>query len=119
MCKKFLPLKIQVKGITIGTKYSQVGVLLNFKPLIKIRKFHRELIKKMKNKLDIFKNMDGKNFNPHIVLGSGEKTPENVRKLKEIARKSKKDKLINIKMTAAYIYFKGIGPKRIYKKDEN
>lgn len=110
IAKEYLPLKIKVKGIRIETKYKQAGVLLNYKTDKKAKKFHNEIIKKLGSKIDIFENMDGRNFGQHIVIGAGQKTSKNIRELRKIAKKSKKDKEITIKLSEPYIFFKGKGP---------
>jgi len=112
--KKYFPIKIKVKVLIIGTKYQDAGVLLNFEPKNKLKKFHNEIVKKLGNKIDIFENMDLKNFEPHIALGSGSKTKENLKNLKKIERESKKDRQVEIILNEAYIFFKNKGPVRIY-----
>jgi 2'-5' RNA ligase len=116
IARKYLPMKITIRGLSIGTKYETAGILLNFKPKDKVRKFHQELIKTLKNKIDFFENMDLKNFEPHIVLGSGPKTKENLKRLREIEKKSRKDKKVELTLTDCYILFKNKGPRTIFKK---
>jgi len=110
--KRYLPIKISVKGIKIGTKYKDIGILLNFKSNKKIKDFHKEVLDKLKGKIDIFQEMDGANFSPHIAIGAAEKTKSNLKVLREIAKESRKDKKVNLILKIPYIFFKKLGPKK-------
>ena len=95
--KKFLPLEIEVKGIKIATgKYNSIGVLLNYKSNPKIKKFHKEVMTKLKNKIDFFEYSDEKNFRHHIVIGSCPIKNQNLKTLRKLSRKSKNDKTTKI-----------------------
>lgn len=108
--RKHLPLRIKVKGIEIGTKYSNIGVLLKFKPSKEIKSFHNELIKELGNKIDIFKEMDGDNFEPHIAIATAEKTETNLKELRKIAKDSQKDLELELELSEPYIFMKDKGP---------
>jgi 2'-5' RNA ligase len=111
--KKYLPIKIEVRGIEVGSKYSNLGVLLRFRPSEKLKKLHEEIIQKLGDKIDLFKKMDGDNFEPHIAIATAEKTKENQKALERIARKSCKDKEIELILTEPYIFMKDKGPVRL------
>jgi 2'-5' RNA ligase len=115
--KKYLPLEINVKGLDIRQNknyYPGGGVLIKFWPTDKIRKFHEEVIKKLN--VDIFRNMDGKNFDPHIVLAGYDVRKADVTKLKRIVYSSRKDKEMLLRLTEPYIFFKNRGPVKIFEK---
>ncbi len=110
---KYLPLEVKVRGIKVGTKHDDVGVLLNFKRNPKIDKFHNEIINSLGKDIDNFENIDGKNFAQHITISSGQKTHDNIKNLRRIARESKFDKEIKIVCGQPYIFLKKIGPIKI------
>lgn len=115
ICEKYLPIEIIVRGLKIGTKYDNIGILLNYKTDPKVKRFHNEILKKFNGRIDIFENQDGKNFSQHITLAAAKKTNKNLIELRKIAKESKKDKPIRLKCNEAYIFFKE-GPKTIYHK---
>lgn len=116
IASRYLPLKIKVRGIKIGTRWG-IGILLNYTLEDRIKQFHQEVIRKLGDRIDIYEDIDGKNFGPHIALGSCAIFDKaKYKKLKEIERRSRRDKEIEILLTDAYIYLKGKGPTRIVRK---
>lgn len=108
--KRYLPIKMKFHGIKIGTKRDNLGVLLNSKFPTSVKEFHNEVISKLRNKIDIFKDIDGRNFEPHITIASGKKNKENMKALRLVKKKSKKDKVTKIELKDMYIYLKKKGP---------
>jgi hypothetical protein len=113
--KKYLPLEIDVSGLKIGTKFNNVGVLLDYKAPPLLRKFHNEVINRLGDKIDFFEDRDGKMFEHHISLGAGPKVSNNIKALRGIARESKKDDSFKVSLKDAYVFFKKEGPKVIYR----
>jgi len=117
--KKYLPLEIKIKGLNLGMNpayYPCGGILLDFKPKTKVRRFHQDIIQSLK--VDIYKNIDRSNFDPHIALAEFDMRKADIKKLKEIVKESKKDKELRIRLTSVYIFFKNKGPVQIFKKSE-
>ena len=107
IAKKYLPLKIEVKGIKISSsKYDSLGVLLNCKSNPKISKLHKEIIFKLGKKMDFFEYSEGKNFRQHIVIASCPSNNHNLKLLRELARNSKNDKLTEIICRKLYITYR-------------
>jgi 2'-5' RNA ligase len=114
---KYLPMEIKIKGLEIRQNknyYPRGGVLIKFEPMDKIRKLHQEVIEELD--VDIFKNIDGKNFDPHITLAGYDVRNADIPKLKKIVNSGKKSREIKLKLTKAYVFLKNKGPVKIFEK---
>lgn len=118
MAKKYLPLKLTIKGL--GAFWSspkwpqkQPVIFLRVIPNKKLNAFHKEIRACVRNKVDIFLLAEGRNYTPHCTLGLGR--PEKIKELRKLVVQSRKDKPITIVAKRFAMRLKGGKTKYILK----
>jgi 2'-5' RNA ligase len=112
ICKRYLPFEIKVNGIGVKKINNRISIFLKFKPKLKLKEFHNEVLR-LKG-IDLFLDIDAENYDPHIAIATAEWNKENWKRIGQIIKKHKKDKSIRVLCNDAYIFFKKKGTVIIY-----
>ncbi len=94
IAKKYLPLDLSVRGLagfwSSQNDNSNPIIFLKVLPNKKLQQLHDEIRAALSSRVDTFMLTEGTHYTPHITIGIGK--PEFENKLKNIARKSQRDK---------------------------
>ena len=116
IAKKFAPIKVTVKGLLGGWEmgWDFPVIMWNIENLEEINKFHNELISALKEYIEHFNDSE-LNFEPHIGIALAKRT--DLPSLKEIVKRSKNDRPVEINLDRITIFFPD-GPEEIMKLND-